>query len=71
MSVCETMIQQPTCRHIVPLRHIILIPSQQSLPSFLNDASLAKKQQTYQFYSHRFDSTATRTFDLAHTSRSS
>jgi hypothetical protein len=43
---------------------IILIPSQQYIPSFLNDASLAEK-----FHSHRFDSTAARFEDLAYTSQ--
>ena len=62
-----TMIQHHTCRHVIPLEYIILIQSQQSLPSFFNAASLAEKQKT-PVYSHRFDSTGARTYDLAHAS---
>jgi hypothetical protein len=61
--------EQHTYRHVVSLRYIILIPSKQSSPSLLNDASLENKQQTHKFYSHRFDLTAARTYNLAHTSR--
>jgi hypothetical protein len=37
--------QQSADRHIAPLRHIILIPSQQSLLFLHNDACLAEKQR--------------------------
>ena len=38
MSVLETLMEQTTGGHVVPLRYIILIPSKPSSPSLLNDA---------------------------------
>jgi hypothetical protein len=37
--------QQSAGRHVAPLGHIILIPSQPVFALFLNDACLAEKQQ--------------------------
>ena len=37
--------QQSVGRHVAPLGHIILIPSQPVLPFLLNAACLAEKQQ--------------------------
>ena len=57
--------QQPGGRHVAPLGHIILIPSQSIF--LLSTACLAKKQQ-YQFNSLWFDPTSARPHDLPHTS---
>ena len=63
----SSMEQQSADRHVAPLGHIILIPSQlvTSLLLFLNAVCLAEKQ----FYSLLFDPTGAQTHDIPHSRR--